>query len=107
MILKNYNFKMNISGDNEYGNIFILYKILYIWYMYNIVVVYKFFCDLLLSILIKWNVYRRKKKFDNNLIELLFMSLWIFEDVCFKKWILMFINIYKIIVIKIFYLFIS
>lgn len=29
MILNNYNFKMNISGDNEYVNIFILYKILY------------------------------------------------------------------------------
>lgn len=29
MILNNYNFKMNNSGDNEYGIIFILYKILY------------------------------------------------------------------------------
>lgn len=29
MTLKNYNSKMNISGDNEHGNILILYKTLY------------------------------------------------------------------------------
>lgn len=30
MTLKNYNSKMNISGDNEHGNVLILYKTLYI-----------------------------------------------------------------------------
>lgn len=29
MTLKNYNSKINISGDNEHGNILILYKTLY------------------------------------------------------------------------------
>lgn len=29
MTLKNYNSKMNISGDNEHGNVLILYKTLY------------------------------------------------------------------------------
>lgn len=29
MTLKNYNSKMNISGDNEHGNVLILHKTLY------------------------------------------------------------------------------
>lgn len=29
MTLKNYNSKINISGDNEHGNILILYKTIY------------------------------------------------------------------------------
>lgn len=30
MTFNNYNSKMNISGDNEHGNVLILYKTLYI-----------------------------------------------------------------------------
>lgn len=82
--------------------IFLYYIKHYIWC--NTVVVHKFSCDSLLSILTKWNVHRRKKKFDNNLTEPLPMSLRIFEDACFKKWISMPTNIYKTTAIKISYL---
>lgn len=30
MTLNNYNSKMNISGNNEHGNVLLLYKTLYI-----------------------------------------------------------------------------
>lgn len=78
--------------------IFLYYIKHYIWC--NTVVVHKFSCDSLLSILTKWNVHRRKKKFDNNLTEPLPMSLRIFEDACFKNWISMPTNIYKTTAIK-------
>lgn len=44
MTLNNFNSKMNISGDNEHGNILILYKT-FIWY--NTVVVHKLSCKTL------------------------------------------------------------
>lgn len=49
-------------------------------------------------------MFIEEKKYDNNLTEPLPMSLRIFEDACFKKWILMPTNIYKTTAIKISYL---